>query len=104
MAENGYTSLVWFRVNPGMNAEFESAFLDAGMLTRPAAIDGYNGAHLHHSLMNPDEYFVIGSWTSEKAYADWQEIASSGAPVDAMKRLGRCLAEHRPNTLMRRVD
>ena len=99
-----FTSIVWFKVKPGMNAEFEKAFLEAGMLTRPSAIDGYLGAHLHHSLMHEDEYYVLGSWTTEESYAAWQEVASVGAPVEAIKRMSAALLEHRPNVLMRRVD
>ena len=99
-----FTSIVWFKIKPGMNAEFECAFLEAGMLTRPSAIDGYLGAHLHHSLMHEDEYYVLGSWTTEESYAAWQEVASDGAPVDAIKRMSAAILEHRPNVLMRRID
>lgn len=98
-----FTSIVWFKVKPGMNAEFESAFLDAGMLTRPAVIDGFIEAHLHHSLMHDDEYYVLGSWTSEESYAAWQSMASEGAPKGAMRRLSDVLVEFKPNVLMSRV-
>ncbi|MEY2966688.1 MAG: hypothetical protein RLY50_738, partial [Actinomycetota bacterium] len=41
MSDGPYTSIVWFKVKPGMNAEFEQAFADCGMLERPRVIDGY---------------------------------------------------------------
>ena len=99
-----FTSLVWFKITPGTNAEFEAAFTEAGMLTRPSAIDGYLGAHLHRSLMHADEYYVLGRWTSEESYAAWQAVASKDAPVDAIRRMSAVIVEHRPNVLMERVD
>lgn len=97
-------SLVWFKVKPGMNEEFELAFIDAGMLERPKLVPGFRFVHLHRSLMNDDEYFVLGEWDTEESYAEWQRRAQDGAPLDALRRLGATLVEHRPNTLMRRVD
>lgn len=96
-------SIVWFKVHPGMNDEFVAAFLAAGMLERPRAVGGYRGAALHRSLMCDDEYFVLGEWDSEESYAQWQAIASAGAPRDALRRMRACLADHRPNTLVRPV-
>jgi len=67
-----YTSLITFRVARGRRAEFEQTFERTGMLTRPRAVDGFDGAVLHHGVDDPHTYIVIGSWRSEGAYREWQ--------------------------------
>jgi len=98
-----YRSVIWFRVKPGAQQAFESAFFDAGMLSRPEAVDGYLGAALHHSLDNDDEYFVIGEWSSPEAYASWHLLASADAPVEPLARMVDSLAESRRGQLLRLV-
>lgn len=67
-----YTSLITFRVAAGRRAEFERTFERTEMLTRPRAVDGFEGAVLHHGVDDPDTYIVIGSWRSADAYREWQ--------------------------------
>ncbi|MGB8857888.1 MAG: antibiotic biosynthesis monooxygenase family protein [Ilumatobacteraceae bacterium] len=99
MAE-GYRSIIWFRTKPGMGPEFEAAFIEAGMLARPRAVDGYLGAELLRSVAEHDEYYVIGRWASPTAYADWQAIASRDAPREALVRMSNALADHRAGQLL----
>lgn len=75
-----YTSLITFRVAPGRNADFEAAFERTGMLTRPEAVAGFQGAALHRSLDDPDTYIVLGCWDSPAAYRRWQARSGDDAP------------------------
>lgn len=92
-------SVIEFRVVPGQEAAFEQAFADAQMLTRPAAIDGFYGADLIHSLEDPSHYMVIGSWATMEAYEQWQAISVEGAPPEPLKRLVATLVDPRPGRL-----
>lgn len=96
---NPYTSVAWFTVKPGRHSDFERAFHDAGMLTRPSVIDGYLGAQLFRSTDDSRQYCVIGHWTSLDSYAQWQQMASKDAPADALKRLGDALESNRLGVL-----
>ena len=77
---SGFRSIIWFKVRPGAETAFESAFDDAGMLTRPIQIDGFGGAELLRSTTSPDEYHVVCRWSSPAAYAAWHAISNDGAP------------------------
>lgn len=101
---NEYTSVAWFKVKPGMNADFERAFHDAGMLTRSSALEGCISTRLFRSTDDSDQYFVIGRWTSSESYAQWQEIAVPGAPKDALKRMTDSLETNRLGVLMLPVE
>lgn len=90
-----WRSILEFRVREGAQAEFESAFSDAGMLTRPRGVDGFISAELIHALEDPAEYVAIAEWSSPAAYAAWQAQAQSGAPRDALRRLGAAIVERR---------
>ena len=96
---NGFRSIIWFRVRPGAEETFEKAFDDAGMLTRPAQIDGFRGAELVRSTTERGEYYVVGTWSSPAAYAAWHAVANDGAPPDALATLIDTIAEHRPGQL-----
>jgi heme-degrading monooxygenase HmoA len=99
-----FRSIVWFKVRPGAETAFESAFDDAGMLSRPTHIDGFGGAELLRSTTSPDEYYVVGTWSSPAAYAAWHAISNDGAPPEAMARLIDAIAEHRPGQLFSAVN
>ena len=101
MADQTLTSVLWFKIKPGMNAEFEQAFADCGMLERPRVIAGYRGATLHRSITQADEYFVLGTWDSEDDYSAWKAIASDGAPPDALARLARTIDTSTTGSLLR---
>ena len=101
---SGFRSIMWFKVRPGAETAFESAFNDAGMLTRPIQIDGFGGAELLRSTTAPGEYYVVGTWSSPAAYAAWRAISNDGAPPEALARLVDAIAEHRPGQLSSQVD
>ncbi len=94
-----YTSVAWFTVKSGRHSDFEQAFHDSGMLTRPEVIDGYLGARLFRSADDSRQYCVIGHWTSVGAYAEWQKMASRDAPQEALARLGESLESNRLGVL-----
>lgn len=100
MADGPFTSIVWFKVKPGMNAEFEKAFADCGMLERPRVITGYRGAVLHRAMARPDEYYVLGTWDSPADYEAWHDIAQSDAPRDALARLAATIDKTTAGTLV----
>ena len=94
-----FRSIIRFRVKPGMEADFEAAFLKAGMLERPARIDGFVSAELVRSVAGPVEYYVIGEWRTEQAYVDWQTISRDGADPDAIAAMQSTLVDHAPGRL-----
>ena len=75
-----YTSLITFQVAPGRSADFERAFERTGMLTRPHAVDGFDGAVLHRGVDNPNTYIVIGRWQTTDAYREWQRRSMEDTP------------------------
>jgi heme-degrading monooxygenase HmoA len=91
-----FHSVIRFQVKPGREADFEAAFRDAGMLTRPRAVPGYLGADLVRSADATGEYLVLGRWTSAEAYAAWQAIAAQDAPREALRRLVDTLVDPAP--------
>lgn len=93
-------SIAWFKVRPACHLEFEAAFHAAGMLERPKQIEGFLGAELHRSLTAPDEYFVLGEWTTAASYDAWQNVASTGADAAAIERLTAVLADNRRGQLL----
>ena len=99
-----YVSIAWFRVKPGRNQDFERAFHDAGMLTRPEATGGYLGARLHRATDGSNQYFVLGHWTTVESYAQWQTIAAEGAPREALNRMMDALEKNRPGVLVEPLD
>ncbi len=99
-----YTSVAWFKVKQGRNADFESAFHDAGMLTRSSALDGCLDTRLYRSSDDTNQYFVIGHWASQDAYALWQQMAVPGAPKEALDRMTDSLEKNRLGVLMLPVD
>lgn len=94
-----YTSVAWFTVKPHRAEDFESAFHDSGMLTRPSIIDGYLGAQLFRASDDSRQYCVIGHWTSLDSYAQWQTMASKDAPREALARLADALESNRLGVL-----
>ena len=99
-----FRSIIWFKVRPGAETAFESAFNDAGMLTRPTRIAGFGGAELLRSTTASGEYYVVGTWSSPAAYAEWHAISNDGAPPEALARLIDVVAEHRPGQLFSPVN
>lgn len=91
-----FHSVIRFQVKPGREAEFEAAFRDAGMLTRPRAVPGYLGADLIRATDGLPEYLVLGRWTSAEAYAAWQAISMKDAPREALRRMVDTLVEPTP--------
>lgn len=91
-----FHSLIRFQVKPGREADFEAAFQDSGMLTRPRAVPGYLGADLVRAAEGPCEYLVLGRWTSAEAYAAWQAISMADAPREALRRLVETLVDPMP--------
>jgi heme-degrading monooxygenase HmoA len=96
-------SLIRFVVKPGREAEFEAALEAAGMLTRPAAVEGFIGADLLRGEGAPTEYYVIGRWRSPEAYARWQEISVAGAGGDPATALFDSLHDVAPGRLLTAV-
>lgn len=99
-----YKSVAWFKVKEGRNADFESAFHEAGMLTRSSALDGCIHTRLYKSTDGTNQYFVIGEWDSEETYALWQQMAVPGAPKDALERMTDSLERNRLGVLMTPVE
>ena len=98
-----YTSIIRFQVTPAMEAEFEAAFAKAGMLKRPAAIPGFIKADLVRSLGEPVEYYVVGEWETQQAYADWQAVSGPEADQEALAAMRACLTGHAPGRLFEAV-
>jgi heme-degrading monooxygenase HmoA len=91
-----FHSVIRFQVKPGREADFEAAFRDAGMLTRPRAVSGYLGADLVRATDAPGEYLVLGRWASAEAYAGWQAVSMADAPREALRRLVDTLVDPAP--------
>jgi hypothetical protein len=70
-----FRSIIWSRCVL-VPKRLESALDDAGMLTRPIQIDSSGGAELLRSTTSPDEYYVVGTWSSRAAYAAWHAISN----------------------------
>jgi len=98
-----FRSVIRFRVKPGAERAFEAAFQRAGMLTRPAAIDGFIEAELVRSLEDPTDYFVIGRWRTEQAYADWQAVSRDTEDADALAAFLDAQVDPSPGKLYRSV-
>jgi heme-degrading monooxygenase HmoA len=98
-----YTSIIWFKVKDGMNAEFVSAFHDAGMVTRSTALEGCHDITLFEAADGTNQYFVIGHWDSREWYDEWQRRAVPEAPREAMKRMSNAIEENRSGVLVKEV-
>ena len=98
-----FTSIIHFDVKPGQAAIFERAFAGAGMLTRPAGVNGFIGAELVRSVDEPTVYYVVGKWESPDAYARWQAIAFDEADPEVMKTFYAALNHPRPGRLFKTV-
>lgn len=98
-----YRSLIRFQVKPGMEAAFEAAFVKVGMLARPSRIDGFVDAELVRSVGEPVEYFVIGAWLTEQAYADWQAVSRDTADPEALAIMYAALVDPIPGRLFSTV-
>ncbi|WP_374658542.1 antibiotic biosynthesis monooxygenase [Phenylobacterium sp.] len=96
-------SVIRFQVKPGREADFEAAFAETGMLSRPRQIQGFLGAELVKDLAGDGEYLVIGLWSDAEAYRSWQAVSAAGAPREAMGRLLDALVDPRPGRLYGRV-
>lgn len=92
-------SVIRFQVKPGRAADFEAAFAETGMLSRPRGIDGFRGAELVKDLAGDGEYLVIGVWTDAESYRAWQAVSAAQAPREAMGRLLDTLVDPRPGRL-----
>jgi heme-degrading monooxygenase HmoA len=89
-------SMIRFHVAPGREADFEAAFVAAGMLSRPRAVPGFVDAELSRSLATPGEYLVVARWASADAYRAWQEVSLIEAAQDALNALFETLIDPRP--------
>ena len=96
-------SVIRFAVKPGREEDFEAAFEAAGMLTRPAQVEGFRGAELLRSDDAPTEYYVLGAWDSREAYARWQRVSVEGAATDSATALLDTLVDPAPGRLFRSV-
>jgi len=92
-------SVIRFQVKPGRAPDFEAAFAETGMLTRPRAIEGFQGAELVKDLAGEGEYLVIGVWSDAESYRAWQAVSAAQAPREAMGRLLDTLVDPRPGRL-----
>ena len=92
-------SVIRFQVKPGREAEFEAAFAETGMLSRPRRIEGFLGAELVKDLGGAGEYLVIGLWSGAESYRAWQAASTAQAPREAMGRLLDTLVDPRPGRL-----
>ena len=95
-----FNSIAWFKVKEGRNADFVSAFHDAGMLSRSSKLEGCLDTCLYQSTDGTNQYFVIGHWDSEETYALWQQMAVPGAPKEALARMTDALESNRLGVLM----
>lgn len=94
-----YISVIHFRTQPGRGADFEDAFAEATLLERPRQVPGFESLVLTHSLTSPDEYFVIGHWATEAAYAQWQQESMSGLDTSVAARFLETLVDPLPGQL-----
>lgn len=92
-------SVIRFKVKPGRQADFEAAFADCGMLSRPRAVAGFIEAQLLRGLDGSPEYLVIGSWASVEAYRTWQGVSAVDAPKEPLARLVDTLQDPAPGSL-----
>ena len=60
-------------------------------------------ADLVRSVGEPVEYYVVGEWRSERAYADWQAVSGPEADQEALAEMRACLAGHAPGRLFETV-
>lgn len=94
-----FRSIIEFKVKPGREDDFVSAFLEAGMLARPAEIDGFVSAELLRATQGGADFVVVASWSKRDAYAAWRAVSQSGAPQEALRRLGGCIDSAREGRL-----
>lgn len=98
-----FRSMIQFHVKPGMEPQFEAAFLKAGMLIRPKQVDGFVSAELVRSVNEAGEYLVIGEWMSEQAYADWQAAVGDAIDPQAVTDLYATVTDPMPGRLFASV-
>jgi heme-degrading monooxygenase HmoA len=98
-----FRSMIQFHVKPGMEAQFEAAFLKAGMLVRPKQVEGFISAELVRSIGEAGEYLVIGEWQSEQAYTDWQAAVSDAIDPQAVTDLYATVTDPVPGRLFASV-
>lgn len=89
-------SVITLVIKPGANEQFEAAFAAAGMLTRPKAIDADFTGKLLRATDDPETYFVVATWSSPEAYAQWQRSSRDGADAGAIKVLDDVLVRAVP--------
>ena len=99
-----FTSIIQFHVTPGREAAFEEASTNAGMLTRPSAINGFVKVELVSSLTDPVAYYVVGEWLTEQSYANWQAVSMVEADQDALVAMRATLVDHAPGRLFSTVS
>src|SRR5215472_2439052 len=84
-ADWGYVVIWEFRVQPGMEADFERAYGSEGgwaQLFRTG--DGFSGTELHRDVSVPGRYVTLDFWSSGEAYQRFrQRNAARYAAIDA---------------------
>ena len=98
-----YTSIAWFQAKEGRNKEFIDAFHAAGMVSRSTALEGCRDITVFESVDGTNQYFVVGHWDSEEAYALWQEKAVAEAPAGSIDRMIGEVERNRLGVLMTEI-
>src|SRR5215472_3020837 len=73
-ADWGYVVIWEFRVQPGMEADFERAYGSEGrwaQLFRTG--DGFSGTELHRDVSVPGRYVTLDFWSSGEAYQRFRQ-------------------------------
>lgn len=92
-------SIIRLVIREGRNADFEAAFLKAGMLSRPKDLDPAFEGELLRSVDDRATYHVIATWSSAEAYAKWQATSAEGADEAAMALLAEVLVDPVPGKM-----
>ena len=93
-------SLIKLKILEGRNADFEAAFVKAGMLSRPKALDPAFEGELLRTVDDPSTYYVVAQWSSADAYAKWQATSADGADEAAMAVLAKLLVDPIPGKIL----
>jgi heme-degrading monooxygenase HmoA len=93
MTETLYTSIIHFRVHPGREKDFVTAFHACGMLKRPRDIAGFVSGKLLQQNDDPASFSVVAHWRTPKAYAEWGRMARVGVEETALEAFLGCIAD-----------
>jgi heme-degrading monooxygenase HmoA len=97
-----YLSHIRFDIKKGERENFLRLFEEAGMLTRPKAITGYQGGTLAESE-GENVFIVIARWQSKSDYEQWQATSMQALDKNLARAFIHTLNNPKPGQLFHSV-